>query len=171
MSSSELAGRAIANRAEQWDWSIIEARCRAEALRILRQPHDAEEAAQEAVARAWRSRHRCRNPAEPLPWCAQIARNEALRLLARRRGQEGVVALDEHEELEDPYADQEASHAEARVDIVRALRVLTPHERLLTALRYEHDWSHADIATRLGIPEATARVRLHRVHKRLRTLL
>jgi RNA polymerase sigma-70 factor (ECF subfamily) len=165
------AERAMANRAEHWDWSIIGAKCRAEALRILCEPHDAEDAAQEAVTRAWRSRHSCRNPEEPLPWCVQIARNEAFRLIAHRRGLGTSVALQDIEVLEDARGAQEPMDAELRVDIVRALRALTPHERLLTALRYEHDWSHADIAARFGIPEATARVRLHRAQKRLRTLL
>jgi DNA-directed RNA polymerase specialized sigma24 family protein len=35
----------------------------------------------------------------------------------------------------------------------------------------EHRWSHAQIAARLDIPEATARVRLRRAQKRLRSLL
>jgi RNA polymerase sigma-70 factor (ECF subfamily) len=58
-----------------------------------------------------------------------------------------------------------------RVDVRRALENLPPHERQLIGLRYLHDYSHSEIAQMLKIPEATARVRLHRVHKRLETLL
>jgi RNA polymerase sigma-70 factor (ECF subfamily) len=156
---------------EQWDWASIRARCSAEALRILRQPHDAEEATQEAIVRAWRSRKTCRTPDAPLPWCAQIARNEALRLMARRRSLPGLVPLDDLPQLADIRAGQERGRAHARVDVNRALKTLTPHERLLTALRYGRGWSHSEIAAELDIPEATARVRLHRAHQRLRGLL
>jgi RNA polymerase sigma-70 factor, ECF subfamily len=160
----------MSNAAEDWDWASIRVRCQAEAMRILRWPNDAEEAAQEALTRAWRSRHSCRTPDAPVPWCAQIARNEALRLIARRpqrAREETIEGLD----LEDPTAASEGRRVLLRIDVDRALKALTPHERLLIALRYRHDWSHAEIASELDIPEATARVRLHRAHQRLAALL
>jgi RNA polymerase sigma-70 factor, ECF subfamily len=58
-----------------------------------------------------------------------------------------------------------------RLDVGRALEALTPHERLLITLRYDQDLSHSEIAMKLEIPEATARVRLHRARKRLKRLL
>jgi RNA polymerase sigma-70 factor (ECF subfamily) len=155
---------------EDWDWSLIRKRCTAEALRMLRGHHDAEEVAQEALARAWRGRWTCRTPERPLPWCLQITRNEALRLIGRR----ATVVLHplEHEgEIEDHHTVGERDRILAQVDVHRALQALTPHERLLIALRYEHDWSHSEIAATLQIPEATARVHLHRAHKRLKPLL
>jgi RNA polymerase sigma-70 factor (ECF subfamily) len=158
------------NAADDWDWSLIRKRCTLEAARILRRPHDAEEVVQEALTRAWRSRGACRNPDAPLPWCLQITRNEALRLIGRRRSLGSAQPLEESE-IEDESAPGERERALARIDIARALRELTPQERLLIALRYEHDWSHPEIADSLRIPEATARVRLHRAQKRLRSLL
>lgn len=159
----------MAQTVAHWDWPLISTRCRAEAMRILRRPHDADEAVQEALTRAWRSRDACRCPEAPLPWCLQITRNEAVRLIGRRR----AVATDglEGAALEDHNAGQEGQRSLVRIDVHRALEHLTPHERLLIALRYVHDCSHSEIAARLEIPEATARVRLHRVHKRLAALL
>jgi RNA polymerase sigma-70 factor, ECF subfamily len=159
------------DQSADWDWSAIRKRCTAEALRMLRRPHDAEEAVQEALTRAWRRRHTCHTPETPLPCCLQITRNEALRLIDRRRGSPSLETLEEREELPAPTAGQEAPQALVRVDLHRALKVLTPHERGLIALRYGHDCSHSEIAQTLDIPEATAWVRLHRVHKRLRELL
>jgi RNA polymerase sigma factor (sigma-70 family) len=155
---------------EHWDWSLIRTRCRAEALRILRRPHDAEDAVQEALTRAWRSRHACRSPEAPIPWCLQITRNEALRLIGRAQPTAKMESL-EAEAREDTGAGEERLRVLTRVDVRRALENLPPHERQLIALRYLHDYSHSEIAERLEIPEATARVRLHRVHKRLETLL
>ena len=161
----------MASTIEHWDWSLIRTRCRAEALRILRRPHDADDAVQEALARAWRSRHACRNPDAPLPWCLQITRNEAIRLIGRARPRASDEPLDEDDPVEDAGARQERLRVLLRVDVGRALENLPPHERQLIALRYLHDCSHSEIAQMLEIPEATARVRLHRVHKRLEPLL
>lgn len=167
-----LAAIPVYAQAENWDWSLIRKRCSAEALRILRRPHDAEEAVQEALARAWRSRHACRTPETPLPWCIQITRNEAIRLIGRRnRTGAQLVPLDEGVQIEDNRAGRDAPRTVLRIDVNRTLKDLTPHERLMIALRYGYDCSNAEIAETLDIPEATARVRLHRLHKRLRAVL
>src|SRR5256714_2456768 len=63
-----------------WQWALARQRCLREARRILRNRDDAEEAVQEAMARAWRKRAACRTPSAPLPWLLQITRNEAMRL-------------------------------------------------------------------------------------------
>jgi RNA polymerase sigma-70 factor (ECF subfamily) len=137
----------------------------------LHRYHDAEEVVQEALARAWRSRESCRTPEAPLPWCLQITRNEALRLIGRRRVLSNAEPLGPDSEIEDQRATGEGERAVARLDVDRALQELAPQERLLITLRYEQDCSHPEIAAKLEIPEATARVRLHRAHKRLRVLL
>jgi RNA polymerase sigma-70 factor (ECF subfamily) len=156
---------------ESWDWPLIRKRCKAEALRVVRRHHDAEEVVQEALARAWRSRGSCRTPEAPMPWCLQITRNEALRLLGRRGTLGSGETLELEDEFEDHRAHGEVDRAMLRVDLDRALQTLTPHERLLIGLRYEYDCSHPEIAARLRIPEATARVHLHRARKRLKPLL
>jgi RNA polymerase sigma-70 factor (ECF subfamily) len=73
--------------------------------------------------------------------------------------------------IEDKRASRDEPRALLRVDVSRTLKDLAPHERLIIALRYGYDWSNAEIAETLDIPEATARVRLHRLHKRLRAAL
>src|SRR3954470_14824235 len=72
-------------RAPAPDWGGARERCVREARRILRDGHAAEEAAQEAVLRAWRHRRTCRNGEAWIPWLVQIARREALRVAARRQ--------------------------------------------------------------------------------------
>jgi RNA polymerase sigma factor (sigma-70 family) len=155
---------------EDWDWVLLRKRCTAEALRMLRRHHDAEEVVQEALARAWRGRLTCRTPERPLPWCLQITRNEALRLIGRRAAVT-LHPLELESEIEDHRAVGARDRTLVQVDVHRALHTLTPNERLLIALRYEHDRSHAEIAATLQIPESTARVHLHRAHKRLKPLL
>jgi RNA polymerase sigma factor (sigma-70 family) len=139
---------------------------------MLRRDHDADEVVQEALARAWRNRGSCRTPEAPMPWCLQITRNEALRRLGYYATRGGGIPLDGlGTELPDQRAMTERDRVDDRIDIARALGRLTPDERLMISLRYDDDCSHPQIAERLQIPETTARVRLHRAHKRLKTLL
>jgi RNA polymerase sigma-70 factor (ECF subfamily) len=159
------------NVVDQWDWSLIRLRCRVEAVRILRGDHDAEEVVQEALARAWRGRGSCRTPDTPLPWCLQITRNEAFRLISRRRDGAILEPLEAGSDVADEHALHEPDRTLIRLDVARALQRLSDHERLLILLRYERGCSHPQIAATLDIPEATARVRLHRAQKRLRSLL
>jgi len=151
-----------------WNWTDLRWRCRAEALRVLRDPEAADDAAQEAVARAWRQRGSCHNPAAPGPWVAQIARNEALRLWQReQRRQARSGEVEEEPASAEPLEDEMIR----RVSVHQALESLTDEERQLVKLRYESDLAHPAIAKELGLPEGTVKVRLHRIRKRLATLI
>jgi RNA polymerase sigma-70 factor (ECF subfamily) len=138
-------------------------------MRVLRDPEAADEAAQEAMTRAWRQRGSCQSPSAPGPWVAQIARNEALRLWQReQRIHARAGALEEQEAAGgEPLEDQLIR----RVSVMQALATLTAEERRLVTLRYESDLAHPAIARMLGVPEGTVKVRLHRIRKRLRTLI
>jgi RNA polymerase sigma-70 factor, ECF subfamily len=151
-----------------WNWGDLRGRCRAEAMRVLRDPEAADEAAQEAMTRAWRQRGSCHSPGAPGPWVAQIARNEALRLWQREqrmRARAGDVEEESHDG--EPLEDQLIR----RVSVRQALDTLTDEERELVNLRYESDLAHPAIAEYLGVPEGTVKVRLHRIRKRLAVLI
>jgi len=137
-------------------------------MRVLGDPYTADEAAQEAMTRAWRQRHRCRTPGAPAAWVAQIARNEALRLWHReQRRQAHAGDVEEEPATGEPLEDQMIR----RVSVHQALQTLTDEERRLVSLRYESDLAHPAIAKELGLPEGTVKVRLHRIRKRLATLI
>jgi RNA polymerase sigma-70 factor (ECF subfamily) len=137
-------------------------------MRVLRDPEAADEAAQEAMTRAWRQRRSCNSPGAPGPWVAQIARNEALRLWRREQRQRARSA-----EFEDEPSGSEPLEDETirRVSVLQALDTLTAEERQLVDLRYESDMAHPAIAQMLGMPEGTVKVRLHRIRKRLATMM
>jgi RNA polymerase sigma-70 factor, ECF subfamily len=155
--------------ASGWDWSALWSRCFREAARVLPRA-DAEEAVQEALVRAWLRRDACRSPDQPLPWLLEITRNEARRLHGReaRRG---------HRELSDwrPLAahrdDDEFAGAAVRLTLEQALGALGDADRRMLRLRYEADLTQIEVARRLGLPETTVKVRLHRARRRLRRLL
>jgi RNA polymerase sigma-70 factor (ECF subfamily) len=148
------------------DWLRLREYCLREALPILRDRDDAEEAAQEALLRAWRHRSARRSEAWS-PWVRTIARNEALRIVERRRR----FALREvHADAEpaDPSAAPEPDGAVEAIWLRTLLDPLRQEERDLLRLRYEEDLTNPEIARRLGMPEGTVKVRLHRIRVRLR---
>ena len=150
----------------QWEWNTARHRCLREARRILRNREDAEEAVQEAMIRAWRNQASCRTPGTPLPWLVQITRNEALRLAARRsRRQASELHTDSPERL---VGETGLERTLESVATEQALRRLRPEERRLIHLRYVEDLTQGEVAARLGVPEGTVKVRLHRVRARLR---
>jgi len=150
------------------EWALLRGLCVRETLRILRRREDAEDAAQEALIRAWRhDAHR--RSSTPVPWLLQISRNEAYRLAARRARLEPELSaglLPEHS-VEDP--------ALARLPLTEtvrgAVRQLPPADQLLLRLRYGEDLTQPQLAERLGQPEGTIKIRLHRVRRRLETML
>jgi RNA polymerase sigma-70 factor (ECF subfamily) len=136
---------------------------------VLRSPAEVEDAAQEALVRVWRS---ARSPDEierPVAWLRRIARNEALRLRAREARRHEDVMADEIEQLASPG--DEAHALPERLEIVDLLATLRPADRELVWLRYFEDITQANVARRLGVPEGTVKVRLHRVRKHLRRVL
>ena len=147
-----------------WDMAQARRLCLSEARRILRADSAlAEDAAQEALIRIWRSADGCASPAAPQSWMRSIARREALRLLERQR----------ERRREDPLRDAVApttSDAE-RLALREAVARLGERDRLVLFMRYWHDLSQVQIAERLGMPEGTAKVRLHRARKALQRQL
>jgi RNA polymerase sigma-70 factor (ECF subfamily) len=156
--------------ATAWDWAALRRRCVREARRLVRDEQDAEEVVQEAMARAWRHRDRCRTPSQPLGWILQITRREAFRLLERR----GSRRLREVREMAGTdVAGAESPHEGTAelLDIRRAVERLPKVDRALVEARYVLDLSQPAVAELLGMPEGTAKVRLHRIRLRLRDVL
>ena len=117
--------------------------------------------------RAWRNQESCRTPATPLPWLVQITRNESLRLADRRQRR---LASEVREEAPERLVATDSA-LERMIDSVatqQVLGVLRPEERTLMRLRYEEDLTQGQVADRLGVPEGTVKVRLHRARARLR---
>lgn len=136
--------------------------CLGVARRHARPPADAEDIAQNALIRAWRYREKLQDGERRGQWLARIARNEAMRELGRR-------IPEPVEELEaGADEDERLNSVVESVTVERALAALSEADRELIRLRYERDLTQSAIADRLGIPEGTVKVRLHRARARLR---
>ena len=162
----ESLARAPAPSDSAWDWAGLSRSAGLETRRLLGDSDDAEDAAQEAMIRAWRQRRSCRSPEAPEGWLRQIARNEALRHHRR-----AVARESEPLPAEEPGAEAPEERLVDRLYLDAVLRKLRSQDRLLLLLRYKLDLPDVAIAERLGIAQSTVRVRLHRLKKELRVLI
>jgi RNA polymerase sigma-70 factor (ECF subfamily) len=141
--------------------------CFAHALRVVGCPDTAEEAAQEAIVRAWRHRESCRQPERPLGWLRRIAQNEAVRVACRRPDE--FLTGDPLPASDGRTDDSDA--LENRLLFSGILGTLSEADQELAWLRYYEDLTCAKLADHFGLSEATVKVRLHRLRKRLRQRL
>jgi RNA polymerase sigma-70 factor (ECF subfamily) len=146
-----------------WEWSEARRICLRFAYRFASNPSEAEDIAQDALLRAWRRRSTLRDGERRNGWLATIVRNEALRQHARARP-EPVATIESDAGAED----ERVQAMIERADIDAALDRLDQRERQVIRLRYGEDLTQAAIARRLGIPEGTVKVRLHRARAKLR---
>ena len=149
----------------EWHWPSLRDAADREVARVLWREADRDDAVQEAMVRAWRYRWSCRTPDHPEAWIRQIARREALRA-ARRSALDAARRADARAEAVGSDAQSDVFE---RLDARRLVSPLPATDRLLIGLRYDRDLTHRQIAEALGLPVGTVKVRLHRLHRRLRS--
>jgi RNA polymerase sigma-70 factor, ECF subfamily len=156
---------------DSWDWNVLSTSCLREARRLLDCEQDAQEAAQDALLRAWRGRARQHEHGAEVFWVRQIARNEALRHLARRARRQDMYTEAPAELVDAVSSGQDVSQLAEIIDLREAIAELTPGDALLLRLRYERDLTQPRVARLAGMPEGTVKIRLHRIRGRLRERL
>lgn len=140
---------------------------------ILRDADAAQDAAQEAFVKAYRSIDRFREGAPLRPWLLRIVANEAInRAKSAGRHRHADLAVAETE-ASDPVASPEAQAlaGERRELLVRALNDMREDDRIVIAYRYFFDLTEAEMAEALGIARGTVKSRLSRAVSRLREQL
>jgi RNA polymerase sigma-70 factor (ECF subfamily) len=159
-----------------------EKRVYAAALAILRNEHDAEDAAQEAMLKAFANMRQFRAEARFSTWLIQITVNEAL--MRRRRGRTVVMeGIDDHRIAEESdyrpreFADwreipsEALERKEVRQRLADALRTLDRKYREVFVLRDMEHLNIQETAEALGISVASVKTRLLRARLMLRDLL
>ena len=153
------------------DFAALAARYRQSLLRMLRgllpTPEDAEEVLQDALLHGFIGLPGLRRPELFGAWLRTVAYNRAMQWLRRRYAEEAARPVLWREPADDGGMDQVA----ARADLVSALGLLAPQDRLLVVLRYAEGVPAAEIARRRGEAAATVRSRLHRARRVLRERL
>jgi len=136
---------------------------------ITRNPSDAEDAAQDALVKAWRAFPRFR-AGEPLrPWLLRIVANEARnrRRSAGRRERLALRAAASPGEAA-PSPAEAAAGADERRLLLEALDGLPDDARLVLACRYLLELSEEETAAALGVRRGTVKSRSARALDRLR---
>jgi RNA polymerase sigma-70 factor, ECF subfamily len=154
---------------------------------------EAEEAVQEALARACESIADLRDPAAAPSWFLRIVTTMCLRTLRRRRlrrrlfgwwpGKDGDVDtpvsadtgtddIAERMHATDTVAPREALEDHEALDaMLGRLDQLSPQQRTALVLRYGHDLPVAQVAELIGVEVATVKTHLVRGLARLRDLM
>jgi RNA polymerase sigma-70 factor (ECF subfamily) len=123
----------------------------------------AEDAVQEAVARAWERSQRGESIDSLPAWVTRVAVNlthsrwRRARVEARGRERLGTIPA--------------AADADDRIDVERALATLPRRQREATVLRYYLGLDVAEVACALGVTEGTAKTTLFRARQALAATL
>jgi RNA polymerase sigma-70 factor (ECF subfamily) len=133
------------------------------AVRVVRDPSQAEEVAQEAFLEIWRTSGRF-DPARgsPLGWLLTIAHRKAV---DRVRSAEAAGRRDTTYQRQNQAVDHDAT-AEAATASLEARRVrgalasLTPVQREALELAYFGGYTHTEVARMLDLPVGTAKTRI-----------
>lgn len=158
-----------------------EKRVYAAALAILRDPSDAEDAAQEAMLKALANIRQFRAEARFSTWLIQITVNEAL-MRRRRERRVMVESIDDRRDEETDYTPRDLAdwreipsealeRKEVRQRLAQALASLDRKYREVFVLRDVEQLNIQETAEALGISVASVKTRLLRARLMLRDLL
>lgn len=149
------------------------------ALQLMGNPDDALDVVQDAFVRFLTHLNRFDIKRPVRPWLYQIVRNRAVDL-HRRHKVRRHASLDQGDDEDKPRIDPvdptidiegDASRAEMRRQLWRALGELTENQREILVLRDYQDLSYQEIAESLEIPLGTVMSRLHGARRRLHQVL
>jgi RNA polymerase sigma-70 factor (ECF subfamily) len=158
------------------------------ALRLTRNPDDAEDLVAETVARAWGRLKDLSDPRSFDGWIQRILTNTFISEWRHRRaspvrplepepGADGDDSFSLFEKLHQPFLlwwanpEEEAIAAFLREDISRALDGLPEVFRIAVVMVDVQGYSYADAAAELGVPVGTVRSRLARARSQLQRAL
>ena len=140
------------------------------ALRIVRDPDDAEDVMQEAFLKAFSRIGTYRGEVSFGAWLKRIVVNKSLDFLRLRREHVSLDDTDEPEEIPDD-APEGIELAYSADDIRRAVYALPEGYRLVLSLILLEGYDHDEVSEILRISNATSRTQYHRAKKKLAELL
>lgn len=146
-------------------------------LHMLRQPQEAEDAAQEAMLRAYRALPRFMGVSRFSTWLYRIAKNTCLDRLRRQKTAGESVSLEHLREGGYDAPDRAAPPDERHEQIESQRRIAAAIERLpddmraLLLLRFGENLSYDELSACLHLPPGTVKSRLSRARDKLRKIL
>ena len=151
------------------------------AYRYVRDPHDAEDAVQDALLSAYKHLDQFKGTAKMTTWLTSIVTNCALTQL-RRRPRQPHVSLDDRLDAEQEYCvsdrladakpspEVECMNLELRGHLMRAVTELSPCLRKVIRLRHMDGLTTGEAAQVLGVAEGTVKAHVSRARTMLRKM-
>ena len=147
------------------------------ALKMLRNPEDAEDVLQDTFLRAYRGIKSFKGNSTFSTWIYRITANSALMRLRKR--QLPTVSIDDADERETPIniADwapgpvEQMLNQETQAAMTEAIEALPPEFRQVFVLRDVEELSNAEVAEILDLSVAAVKSRLHRARLKVRNRL
>ena len=137
------------------------------AHRMLRDLSRAEDAVQQTLVIAWRELRQLRDPDRFEAWLNRTLVHTCYAEARRARAWGAHI----HVLTVEPATPDTSRNVADRDVLERGFRRLPPDQRALLVLRHYLGFEPAEIAEQLGIPEGTARSRLHYAHRAMRAAL
>lgn len=139
--------------------------------RMLGNAGDAEDAAQEAFLRAFKSLDRY-DPKRSFPtWLLSIASHHCIDQLRKRRFTSYSIDDDDYAWLEppdtEPGPEASLSTQEKQEQVQGLLEKLNPKDRSAVVMRYWYNYSYEEIAEALSLTVSAVKSRLHRARREL----
>lgn len=137
------------------------------ALAVTRNPHEAEDVAQDALVLALERLAECRDPRKFGAWLVRIVRNRAF----NHRRYLGIRAAEPLENVDSAAAAtplDDTERAELRDRLNDAVGELPQTQREVLLLHDLEGWKHREIGESLGMPEGTVRYHLFNARRAVR---
>jgi RNA polymerase sigma-70 factor (ECF subfamily) len=174
----KLSDPILVTRAKDGDRAALEALCARHATRverlarhILRDPEDAQDAAQEALAKVCVRLHQFRGDAQFSTWLHRLVVNTCRDAAERSNARVHDQLDDELHAGADGDPVRAAGVSELRDELCDSLAGISPQQAQVVVLKDVLGYSFEEIAEAAGMPVGTAKCHAHRGRARLRTKL
>jgi RNA polymerase sigma-70 factor (ECF subfamily) len=139
------------------------------ALRLVGDRHEAEDVAQEAYLRVFRSLRSFRGDSRFETWLHRVVANVAINHM-RTRSRIGEL-MDEPDTIVRVADVASTADVPESDELAIALEQLPPAQRVAVVLKDVYGFSAAEIAQKLGTSEGAVKLRLHRGRRNLKNLI
>jgi RNA polymerase sigma-70 factor (ECF subfamily) len=175
---ARLSDPILVKRAKDGDPLALAVLCERHAPRVeklaghlLRDPEDARDAAQEALAKLCVKLHQFRGEAQFPTWLHRLTVNACRDVANRQRARAWEPLLEDRRAAVDADPAYEADRSELRSELNRCLSEIAPEQATVVVLKDALGLSFEQISVAAGMPVGTAKCYAHRGRNRLRDKL